>query len=269
VFTIRADDQKGGVSEGDIAISIGPPPPIVTPPQVVTYQSGETAAAGESIVLRTGVVNANDGFTFAWSCPVGTLGAPTNTATSSEIVWVAPAGFSDQAKITATVAGAQGITSVASFLVSRCPASEPYLDPVTGQCAACPAGEVLHAGKCATFVGSYSINYLYNAAGCCPSGQPSDGNPYQCVYESPIRFPAVAGTYVIDITAIGPDGAANADVWSGDATTGTRTSIPGTPGESVSFTHAAGEISLYAWDWYPWDNPSTMSTQVDVYRVDQ
>jgi hypothetical protein len=118
LFRIQANDQKGGVADGSIAISIGTPISVVTPPQIVAYQSGDTAGAGESVTMRVEAMTANGGVTFAWTSPLGTLGAPASTAGTSEVQWTAPASFTTSAEIRVTITDAlTGQSSLQTFVV--------------------------------------------------------------------------------------------------------------------------------------------------------
>ncbi len=55
-------------------------------------------------------------------------------------------------------------------------------------------------------------------------------------------------------------------VWDGDANSGTLYHLnPQTP--SVTFDHVSGEITLYHYDWFPFDNDPSAIWEIAVYRV--
>jgi hypothetical protein len=118
-------------------------------------------------------------------------------------------------------------------------------------------------GITATLVGTYDVSYYANAGGCFPP----DRNPYNCVYVSPgpIHVAAQPGTYRVDlVSGVGLPG--NPHVWDGDASGGTVYFLNGeTP--SVTFNHSAGEITLYHYDWVPWDNDPSAVWVIALYRL--
>jgi hypothetical protein len=251
-FTVTVDDGEGASSQGRITLALGAAPTVKTPPTPVVYQSADSVGGGEQVSFLVSVAPTGTAAAFAWSSAVGTLAEPSNTATSSHILWTAPASFAGTAEISMTVT-VDGLSSVATF-------------QVTGICG---SGQVQKAGRCASLVGTYDINYRTNAAGCPPQGDAQDGNPYECMNNlgAPIRFSADFGDYLVEVTGLGPDGAANARIWTGTAAGGTRVDIPPTPGRTVSFSHSAGELSLYAFDWVAGDNSAGTYTTIQLYRL--
>lgn len=131
----------------------------------------------------------------------------------------------------------------------------------------CPQGQVKYQGACVDYLGAYQVNYYEQAAGCYGTGLPQEGNPYECVGGAPYYLTAAPGTYVIETVTIGPTGPGNARAWSGDATGGTGYYLSDSPGGTVTFTHTTGQLVLYAWDWYRWDNSPNSWQEVQVYRV--
>jgi hypothetical protein len=119
-----------------------------------------------------------------------------------------------------------------------------------------------------TLIGTYDVNYRYNAAGCYTYGDfsPTQGNPYYCpgpFPPGPIFLDVAVGEYEA-IAAI-PTSVA---IWNGDATGGIRYEPFGPGGNGiVDFTNTSGHIVLYYWDWYVYDNPDTTFSFVDLYRV--
>lgn len=108
----------------------------------------------------------------------------------------------------------------------------------------------------------YEINYRYNAA-----GRYGDPNPYygNRIPPGPHFIDAAPGHYRITVLEVGPGGWANSHVgWSGDSGSGTLIGIPTEVGQSTTFEHTFGQIVLYAYDWYPWDNPPENWTKVSL-----
>ncbi len=104
-------------------------------------------------------------------------------------------------------------------------------------------------------VGTYTVNDLYNASGD-PPWSPYIKNPYHSNNSSagPYFIDAAPGHYKVDLMAIG-DWAAYAYAWSGTADAGTSYYLGTTVGTSTEFDHNVGQIVLYTYDWWPWDNP--------------
>jgi hypothetical protein len=135
---------------------------------------------------------------------------------------------------------------------------------------AAQAGEIL--------IGDYTINYFYNAGGCYAGPVYDDhnplintdgkGNPYDCSYISPgpIFINAAPGEYRVAIED--KTGGVSANLWSGDALGGTRYYLDNLSiGSSVDINHTYGQIVLYAWDWNPYDNPSSSTMTVSLYKT--
>jgi len=61
--------------------------------------------------------------TFAWENPlVGTLGTPSNTADTSEVVWTAPSSFGAAVEVRVTITDGTGIRQASSSASRRrCP----------------------------------------------------------------------------------------------------------------------------------------------------
>src|ERR1041384_3971872 len=98
------------------------------------------------------------------------------------------------------------------------------------------------AGKSGTLIGTYSVSYRWNTAGCAPPGGDFSnlnfGNPYSCVGSpGPYYIDAEPGRYKV----VFPGDACS--IWSSGHRTGGR--------GVVEFDHTFGQIVLYAWDWIP------------------
>lgn len=122
-------------------------------------------------------------------------------------------------------------------------------------------------------IGTYTIDYLYNAAGCIdgyPNNvTPSSGNPYFCSYESPgpIVIDATPGDYEVVTVGLSPVCCGSPNVWAGNASGGVRYPIESVLNSTVNFDLISGQIVLYAWDWYPFDNNPSISTTVALYST--
>ena len=124
-------------------------------------------------------------------------------------------------------------------------------------------------------IGTYRINYRYNTAGCFPpdwpNPTPTEGNPYYCldpIGPGPYFINAAPGRYRAVVT--GFSAASSARLWSGDASGGLRYDAPLDPpqvGVNLDFDHTFGQIVLYAWDWYVYDNDSSAYVDVALYSL--
>ena len=121
----------------------------------------------------------------------------------------------------------------------------------------------LYAG----IIGTYTVNAEFNTAGCPYTGNPADLNPYRC----PTALPP--GPYFIDlpsgdyrITLV--DGVPGNDyIWDGDASTGISFAAPNVLGASLDFSHSAGNIALYWYDWVPFDNDPSVNSTFQIETV--
>lgn len=118
----------------------------------------------------------------------------------------------------------------------------------------------------AELIGSYTLSYYYNAAGCSNV----EPNPYQCVQVTPgpVRVPAAIATpgrYRVTATRWGSEPVGGIRIWSGDATAGTM--YAPVENGNLDFDHGSGEISLYFWDWVPWDNNPNAGWILTLYRL--
>jgi hypothetical protein len=120
-------------------------------------------------------------------------------------------------------------------------------------------------------VGTYNINYRYNAAGA-PSTPGGAYNPWYANYIPPGPYfinPSLTplGHYKVVITTISGSGG-NPAIWDGDSQGGTLTSIntANGVGYTLEFDHTTGQIVLYAIDWYPWDNSEQSWSNIQLWR---
>ncbi|REG37601.1 N-acetylneuraminic acid mutarotase [Archangium gephyra] len=120
-LTVTVSDGHGGQSTGTLHVCVGPRVTVRFAPEVVgTYQSADTLPVEGGVVLRVSAADPQgSALTFAWAASTGEVGAPANTATSSEVIWTAPGGLPEgtTAVITATVSNALGLSTTATFRV--------------------------------------------------------------------------------------------------------------------------------------------------------
>jgi hypothetical protein len=110
-FTVVVADGREGTNTGSVTIAAGPAPATDLAPRIIsTYQSQEKARAGQSVVLQVTAVDPDGtALTFAWENPlVGTLGTPSNTADTSEVVWTAPSSFGAAVEVRVTITDGTG-----------------------------------------------------------------------------------------------------------------------------------------------------------------
>jgi hypothetical protein len=132
-----------------------------------------------------------------------------------------------------------------------------------------------------TLVGSFAVDYRYNAAGCQDS-QPNAYNPYQCpsqILPGTIFFDNLpAGTYELVTTGLGPLGSPGAVIWTGDPSSATLSNTGYTwifanstsVGDTTTFTTTATEsFAFFSHDWYPFDNDPGFSTTFSLYQDSQ
>ncbi|MFN8572041.1 MAG: hypothetical protein U0132_08295 [Gemmatimonadaceae bacterium] len=148
------------------------------------------------------------------------------------------------------------LAALAILLVSTACGSDARLAPTAPGDS--QSASLAHFDDHSVVSSAFGVSYYANAGGCL--GNP---NPYFCVSipPGPIHLNVAPGRYRVEIlSGFGSPG--NAAVWDGDASSGTHFGLNvSTP--SVTFSHNAGQITLYHWDWYPWDN----ETAVWEYRV--
>jgi hypothetical protein len=210
---VTVSDGKGGSNLGSITISAGPPPAIDLPPEVLTtYQSAETAASEDTVVLRVTAADPNGSpVSFVWTATAGTLGTPTTVGGTSEIEWTAPAAFLDDAEIQAAVTDGTWQTTVQAFVVHPKPLAwqsvtipgMPASSYVTGVWASgrknvyaasfvatdIPAGQVFHfdgaswtsvlslPGEQTQRVFGTSVNDVFLVTYACPAGTAAGCGP--------------------------------------------------------------------------------------------
>ncbi len=124
-LTVTAKDGRGGQSTGTLSICVGSKPTAKFPPNIMeAWRSASSVGAGGSVTLGMKAVDPQDSaLSFSWTASTGTLSTPADTATTSEVLWTAPAcvpaGVSPT--ITATVSNALGLSAATSFSFTGIP----------------------------------------------------------------------------------------------------------------------------------------------------
>ncbi len=118
-LVVTVTDGRGGVTTGTVVEQVGAPLSVGLAPVVTaTAQSAASVSAGGTVTLDVAASDpAGQTLSFGWSSSGGALGAAASTASTSEIVWTAPASGGPYT-ITATVTDAGGLVTTQSFSVS-------------------------------------------------------------------------------------------------------------------------------------------------------
>ncbi|RKG50096.1 kelch-like protein [Corallococcus sp. AB011P] len=120
-LTVLVQDGRGGQGTGSLTLYVSTSPTTAQfPPEVVeTFQSvASVPASGGTIVFR---VKAKDpqssALSFTWATSTGLLGTATSAATTSEVLWTAPAcvPVGNPPSVTATVTNALGLSTRFAF----------------------------------------------------------------------------------------------------------------------------------------------------------
>ncbi len=146
-LSVQVTDGRGGSTTGSYALCVGAQAtPQLAPVLTDASQSVASVPAGGTVTLRVAAQDPqNSALTFSWRASAGSLGAASNMATSSWVVWTAPscAGPGAPPSVTATVTNALGLSDSFTFSVAvstACAAPIVYSDT---SLTACPAGEQL------------------------------------------------------------------------------------------------------------------------------
>ena len=117
-FTVAVADNRGGSTTGALTLPVGKPTALIAPSIDKTIQSTEIVGASDAVSLA---VNATDpqglALTFAWTATDGSLGTPTTTTSSSQVVWTPPASAASSWTVTATVTDSAGASAVKTFSI--------------------------------------------------------------------------------------------------------------------------------------------------------
>jgi hypothetical protein len=121
VFTVTVDDGRGGTNTGTLTISGAVAPAVNLAPVITSAsQSVERVAAGGTVTFSVQAVDPDPVPTavgFAWTATSGTLGTPTGSTGTSQVVWTAPTPFNAEVYVRATVSDATGVSTTRMFTV--------------------------------------------------------------------------------------------------------------------------------------------------------
>ncbi|MCY1023535.1 Kelch repeat-containing protein [Pyxidicoccus sp. MSG2] len=135
-LTVTVSDPHGAQGMGSLALCVVASGTARFPPTVLrANQSALTASAGEQVVFE---VEAGDpqgsALSFVWSTTAGTLAAAQDTATTSRVVWTAPACFrpGENTAATAILTNTHGLSTTKRFSVTGLPVCSSFGWSVTG-----------------------------------------------------------------------------------------------------------------------------------------
>ena len=136
-LTVTVQDGRGGQSTGSLHLCIAAAGPQHFAPLITNfYQSATATAPGQTVTFDvTALDTEQSSLSFAWTANTGSLAPAQTTASTSHVVWTAPAcaptGVTPT--ITATVTNAYGLSASKLFSLTGLPA--------------CPANEWAGAGS--------------------------------------------------------------------------------------------------------------------------
>ncbi|MFL5352544.1 PKD domain-containing protein [Archangium sp.] len=243
----------GGQTTGTLSLCVGPKKTALFPPDITeTFQSAASTSANGTVTFRVKAVDPQgSAMSFSWASNTGTTGTPTTGASTSEVVWTAPACVSSATTptVTVTVANALGASASQSFTVTGLP-------PCASQ-------------ETTTLLANYHSALVKQdgtvwAWGSNAYGNLGDGTT--TTRKSPMQVPGLSGVTAIDagvahMLALRQDGS----VWAwgynlygqlGNATNTDRSSPASVPGLSTVTAIAAGDYHSVAlrqagtvWTW--------------------
>ena len=117
-LSVAVADNRGGSTSGSLTLPVGQPTASLAPAIGNTVQSTQSVGATDTVSMT---INATDPqglpMTFSWAASDGTLGTPTNTAGSSQVVWTPPAAAASSWLVTATVTDSSGAAATRTFSI--------------------------------------------------------------------------------------------------------------------------------------------------------
>jgi hypothetical protein len=117
-FTVTVDDGRGGTNTGTLTIAAAPAPAVNLAPVITSAtQSVTSTTASQTVTFSVQAVDPEaTAVSFAWTATSGTLGTPTETTGSSQVVWTAPSPMVES-YVRITVSDATGVTTTRTFTV--------------------------------------------------------------------------------------------------------------------------------------------------------
>jgi len=108
-MTVTVSDGRGGSTTGDLTVAVGVPTINQAPIIVSTLQSATVVDPSSAVTLTVEAADPEGAaLSFAWSTPVGNLTGQTDTASTSQVVWTAPATADGDWNITVVVSDGNG-----------------------------------------------------------------------------------------------------------------------------------------------------------------
>ncbi|WP_375768525.1 kelch-like protein [Archangium gephyra] len=136
-LTVTVQDGRGGQTQGALNLCVTTPSLERFPPLFTSFNQSSSGAPGKTVSFEVTARDPQDSsLTFAWTANTGSLAAAESTATSSRVVWTAPACAVTGVPptITAVVTNAYGLSASIPFVPSGLPACAPGWAP-TGSMA--------------------------------------------------------------------------------------------------------------------------------------
>ncbi len=115
-FSVEVSDGHGGVGSGTVLLSSVAPKINVAPTLGVVYQSTDTAASGQVVLLRASAADPEgEAITWTWTASLGELSNQADQSGASDIRWQAPASAPETCTITATATDPEGASTSFKF----------------------------------------------------------------------------------------------------------------------------------------------------------
>ncbi|MFP2911540.1 Ig-like domain-containing protein, partial [Pyxidicoccus sp. 3LFB2] len=175
-LTVTVQDGRGGQTTGALNLCVAAASIERFAPAFTNfYQSASAASPGQTVAFDVTALDPQaSALTFAWNANPGSLAAAQNTASTSHVVWTAPACTSPGVipTVTANVTNAHGLSASRSFSLSGLPVCAVNLWAAAGSLnmdrhlhtdTLLPSGKVLVTGGLSS-TGSLSSAELYNPA---------------------------------------------------------------------------------------------------------
>ena len=108
-LTVTVSDGRGGSTTGDLTVPVGVPAINQAPIIVSTLQSATVVDPSSAVTLTVEAADPEGAtLTFTWSAAVGNVTSQTDTASTSQVVWTAPAATNGDWNITVVVSDGNG-----------------------------------------------------------------------------------------------------------------------------------------------------------------
>ncbi|WNG50510.1 kelch-like protein [Archangium minus] len=125
-LSVAVSDEHGGLAHGTQSLCVETEK--YAPEVVSSSQSSSFVPQSGTVTLRVEARDPQDSaLSFTWEASQGTPGTPTNTATTSEVVWTVPECVSGEKPVTltATVSNTWGLSTSRAFTIRGAPGCLP------------------------------------------------------------------------------------------------------------------------------------------------